>query len=92
MADVIMLETYRQQSAPPPPEPQMPWHVAEALWVLQEISMLADPLFVNEWEMKFILNMATWRGDLSPRQKTCLKRIADRVELVKKRPDAPGAV
>jgi hypothetical protein len=86
-ANVIDLNDYRK--AEPPPPKQRCWHINEALWILQETGEMEDRDFLNDWETKFVLSMATWRDDLSPKQNKHLKRIGDRVEAAIKQQPQP---
>jgi hypothetical protein len=80
-ANVIELSAHRKAKTPPQqPLPQEPWHANEALWILQEANGLTDPVFLNEWEIRFLMSISTWPDTLTPKQERCLKAIGDRME------------
>jgi hypothetical protein len=91
-ANVIDLSGYRKAATTPLPQPkQLPWHINEALWILQETGEMEDQFFLTDWEIKFVTSMATWRDDLTPKQNKCLKRIGDRMEAALKVQEQPPA-
>jgi hypothetical protein len=84
-ANVVKLSSYRKAKTPQPqPLPQEPWHANEALWILQQANGLADTRFLNEWEIRFLMSIATWPDTLTPKQERCLKAIGDRMEAALK--------
>src|SRR5690349_12209693 len=95
-ANVVELNNYRKTITPPqPPQPkQLPWHINESLWILQEVGeMEVQPL--NEWELQFAASMAARQDkEASPRQIACLKKISAKVEAAQQQfppPTSPAA-
>jgi hypothetical protein len=87
--NVVELETYRKAKAPLQPRQQLPWHINEALWILQETGEMEDQL-LSEWELQFAASMAAWQGaEASPKQIVCLKRIIKKVEAALQRFQPP---
>jgi hypothetical protein len=90
-ANIIEFSGYRKAKTPQPlPQPkQLPWHINEALWILQETGEMEDRLFLNGWEIKFVTSMAVWRGNLTPKQRAILKKLGDKVETASKKQQQP---
>jgi hypothetical protein len=89
MGNVIDFTVRREAKNPPSPpqEPRVPWHIAEATWILQEIASLRDG-FLTAWEIQFVISMATRRENVSPKQYAILENLGDKVETATTSPDA----
>jgi hypothetical protein len=91
--NVVELSSYRKTKTLTPPQPkQLPWHINESLWILQETGEMEDQL-LSAWELQFVASMAAWQGaEASPKQIVCLKRIIRKVEAAQQQspPTSPG--
>jgi hypothetical protein len=78
------------KAAKPKPEPELPWHIHEARWIMGKVEEF-NLIRLTKWELAFVASMATWAAHVSPTQHAILKSTGDKVEkqLNKLQPPQP---